>query len=503
VKTEIKHARKPLWFEKFNWFITTDNYLVISGKDMQQNEQLYKKYLKKGDVYIHADLSGAASCIVKNPSNGVIPPSTLLQAGDFSVCHSAAWNEKIVTSAWWVEKDQVSKTAPTGEFLTTGSFMIRGKKNYLPPSNLILGFGIMFKLHEESIAKHRALKKQTQDSETTTNVNINVIQEKEDETELQVDETDSNEVEPEKPIESVPATQQVVAESKPNEANQLHLRSLGFGVQHSDDIASSDSTEDNTVGKKKRVSAKERRQMKKGLANSTEIQNNENNDIDAAKETSPEEKVKENSSKAPMPRGKRSKEKKAKEKYKDQDEEERAMKMQLLGSVGKPQQEKQPPKPTHKQAQNAPKKKQEPPKPKVSNTEQQTNEEEEVRNILKEENLDELDDEKDKSADIELLDSLTGTPLPDDILLFCVPVCGPYSAMNNFKYKVKLTPGSAKRGKAVKTILKFFLHNENITPQERDLIRNMPEQEAIQQIVGNVKISTPGLFAQTKKGKHD
>jgi hypothetical protein len=28
---------------------------------------------------------------------------------------------------------QVSKTAPTGEYLPTGSFMIRGKKNFLPP----------------------------------------------------------------------------------------------------------------------------------------------------------------------------------------------------------------------------------------------------------------------------------------------------------------------------------------------------------------------------------
>lgn len=28
---------------------------------------------------------------------------------------------------------QVSKTAPTGEYLVTGSFMIRGRKNYLPP----------------------------------------------------------------------------------------------------------------------------------------------------------------------------------------------------------------------------------------------------------------------------------------------------------------------------------------------------------------------------------
>jgi predicted ribosome quality control (RQC) complex YloA/Tae2 family protein len=37
-KSRIMHMRKPLWFEKFNWFITTDNYLVICGKDAQQNE---------------------------------------------------------------------------------------------------------------------------------------------------------------------------------------------------------------------------------------------------------------------------------------------------------------------------------------------------------------------------------------------------------------------------------------------------------------------------------
>lgn len=43
-----------------------------------------------------------------------------------AICHSAAWDAKVVTSAWWVNHDQVSKTAPSGEYLTTGSFMIRG-----------------------------------------------------------------------------------------------------------------------------------------------------------------------------------------------------------------------------------------------------------------------------------------------------------------------------------------------------------------------------------------
>lgn len=55
-----------------------------------------------------------------------VPPKTLNEAGTMAICNSAAWDAKVVTSAWWVYHDQVSKTAPSGEYLTTGSFMIRG-----------------------------------------------------------------------------------------------------------------------------------------------------------------------------------------------------------------------------------------------------------------------------------------------------------------------------------------------------------------------------------------
>lgn len=56
-----------------------------------------------------------------------VPPKTLNEAGSMAICNSAAWDAKVITSAWWVYHDQVSKTAPTGEYLTTGSFMIRGE----------------------------------------------------------------------------------------------------------------------------------------------------------------------------------------------------------------------------------------------------------------------------------------------------------------------------------------------------------------------------------------
>jgi uncharacterized protein YpmB len=38
IKANILKVRKTLWFEKFYWFISSDNYLVISGRDAQQNE---------------------------------------------------------------------------------------------------------------------------------------------------------------------------------------------------------------------------------------------------------------------------------------------------------------------------------------------------------------------------------------------------------------------------------------------------------------------------------
>jgi hypothetical protein len=169
ITATINKIRKPFWFEKFLWFISTDGHLVIAGRDMQQNEMLVKRYLLKDDAYVHADLHGAASVIVKNKPNAngqTIPPSTLYQAGIMSVCQSKAWDSKIVTSAYWVYPDQVSKSAPSGEYLTTGSFMIRGKKNFLPPVQLVYGFGYVFKLDESSIGNH--VKSQTEEGEEET-----------------------------------------------------------------------------------------------------------------------------------------------------------------------------------------------------------------------------------------------------------------------------------------------------------------------------------------------
>lgn len=158
--------RKPAWFEKFHWFVTSENYLVLGGKDAHQNELLVKRYLRTGDAYLHADVHGAATCILRakrrRRSNGIgtdvfpLSEHALREAGKFTICWSSAWKSRMVTSAWWVESHQVSKTAPTGEYLTVGSFMVRGKKSYLPPTPLEMGLAVIFRLgDDDSILRHK------------------------------------------------------------------------------------------------------------------------------------------------------------------------------------------------------------------------------------------------------------------------------------------------------------------------------------------------------------
>jgi hypothetical protein len=73
-----------------------------------------KKYMRPQDIYVHAELHGAASCIVRNPSNrpgdvDTIPPASIEQAGQFTVCLSSAWAAQVVSNAWWVHASQVCR----------------------------------------------------------------------------------------------------------------------------------------------------------------------------------------------------------------------------------------------------------------------------------------------------------------------------------------------------------------------------------------------------------
>jgi hypothetical protein len=41
-----------------------------------------------------------------------------------------------------------------GEYVSSGGFIIRGKKNFCTNNQLVMGFGLMFKVADESIINH-------------------------------------------------------------------------------------------------------------------------------------------------------------------------------------------------------------------------------------------------------------------------------------------------------------------------------------------------------------
>jgi hypothetical protein len=124
-----------------------------------------KRYMRPGDAYVHADIGGASSCIVRCKGNAtsasemLISQYALQEAGAMTVCRSVAWAAKAMIGAYWVHASQVSKSAPSGEFLPTGSFMIYGRKNFLSPVTLEMGFGIIFRLEDGSVFRHIADRK--------------------------------------------------------------------------------------------------------------------------------------------------------------------------------------------------------------------------------------------------------------------------------------------------------------------------------------------------------
>lgn len=640
------HLHKPHWFERFHWFITSENYLVISGRDMQQNELLVKRYFRRGDVYVHAELHGASSTIIKNLHPDLpVSPLSLQQAGCACVCRSKAWDQKIVTSAWWVHHHQVSKTAPTGEYLPTGSFMIRGKKNFLPPQPLVMGLAFMFKLEPSCIASHageRAIRGVPEDEGPERGQGPEVHVEPEAESQEGPNDGGGDS----RPLSSETSTSSALASFMDLSLDQVvgARRGLGgakeVGMSHDKyglvsggqgDYEGEDTMAEPEKGDpgapKRHLSARERAQARKqregpGPAPQGAPMGPAHKNEKREKVPPPPKGASATEAAVNAQRGKTGKIKKLKDKYAEQDEEDRALALSVLGSAGtkKTRADRRAERKAkkegarkvalansgldvlldedlrkqaiaratgpayraeeHLQAGTRAGEEEEdtscsgddgeephagaaaengkesggdrevgadfthevegtigvvgeaPPGgtaaaegsavlgahaggslgPEVQPTgtpheadddvaeakdEGTENEEDEVEEGEGEGGTEEQQNENKLGE----LDSLTGCPRPEDTLLYAVPVCGPYNALQNYKYKVKLTPGTLKKGKAAKQSVSLMCSGEGgsggsgATPVhvEQELMKRVPEMDIINALVGTVKLSMAGL----------
>jgi predicted ribosome quality control (RQC) complex YloA/Tae2 family protein len=138
VKRKIRHKE---WFEKFRWFVSSDGFLIVAGKDSVSNEVLIKKHTEKNDVVFHGDITGAPFVVVKT---GEKEPNerVLYEAAEFAAAFSRGWREGYASiDVYWVKPEQLTKTPQPGEFVPHGAFVVAGKRNWMRNTALTTSIG--------------------------------------------------------------------------------------------------------------------------------------------------------------------------------------------------------------------------------------------------------------------------------------------------------------------------------------------------------------------------
>ncbi|KAJ5605503.1 hypothetical protein N7510_008284 [Penicillium lagena] len=544
-KQVLRQARTPFWFEKFIFFISSEGYLILGfvylnilivtsanfyrGRDAMQSELLYRRYLNKGDIFVHADLAGATSMVVKNRSQNVdapIPPSTLSQAGNLCVATSTAWDSKAVMSAWWAYAHQVSKTAAAGGgILPTGEFQIKGEKNFLAPSQLVLGFAVMFQISKESLRNHKTQQFETPDvaeaayvaaktnepsppgQEPSKEINAaaDVNGHEQDEEYASGEGEDDGSEQARNPLQrgdsevlSAPRESESESddESGKNEDQELD-------EQQEERVDREDAEEEETASVAEQDAASQPRDLK-------DLSARDRRSVRQGKSVDPQPPPPPRT--APT-RGKRAKEKRAAAKYAHQDDEERDLALRLLGTnKGKAAKAAQAAEAKAQREREVEAQRQR----RRAQHERAAEAEKKRQALFAEGGADDYDEETAaaEAADLSWIPALIGTPTPDDEIVAAIPVCAPWAALGRYKYKVKLQPGTVKKGKAVKEIIGRWVSEttagkvkkehaedagvpradaERLRAREGELIKGWKDTEVINTMpVGKVRIMTPG-----------
>ncbi|MFH1408548.1 MAG: NFACT RNA binding domain-containing protein [Nanoarchaeota archaeon] len=121
-----KQKPKKEWYEKFRWMLTSEGNLVIGGRDSTTNDILVKKHMERNDLVFHADITGSPFSILKTERPTKQEKEEVAQ---FTAINSKAFSLGLGSmDVYCVKPEQVGLSAPSGEYMQKGSFMIHGKK---------------------------------------------------------------------------------------------------------------------------------------------------------------------------------------------------------------------------------------------------------------------------------------------------------------------------------------------------------------------------------------
>lgn len=133
--------RKPRWYEKYHWFRTTNDHLVIGGRDASTNEQVIKKHAEQDDYVFHTDAPGSPFVVLKRDGQQ-FSHDDYEEAATFCATYSQAWKNQLSTlDVFQVTPDQVTKETKAGEYIDKGAFMVYGKRK-THTAEISLGVGL-------------------------------------------------------------------------------------------------------------------------------------------------------------------------------------------------------------------------------------------------------------------------------------------------------------------------------------------------------------------------
>ena len=132
-KEKEKRTRAKNWYEKFRWFISSEGFLCIGGRDATTNEIIIKKHTDKDDIVFHTEAPGSPFFVIKTEGKQV-GEATLKEAAQATAAYSRAWKMGLATAlVYWIKPEQVTREPQSGEYLPKGSFIIQGKRNHSEP----------------------------------------------------------------------------------------------------------------------------------------------------------------------------------------------------------------------------------------------------------------------------------------------------------------------------------------------------------------------------------
>ncbi len=126
----LKKKRDKDWYEKFHWFISSDGFLVLGGKDARSNQILVRRYMEDKDLFLHADIRGGSVVVIKSDRKGV-PERTKQEAAQFAATFSRAFSTGLGgITVYAARPEQVKTAAKSGEYLPKGGFVIIGEREW-------------------------------------------------------------------------------------------------------------------------------------------------------------------------------------------------------------------------------------------------------------------------------------------------------------------------------------------------------------------------------------